>query len=284
MRPFILYFDSEHPVMSDSPPSKVFTFDSSDPEMQQAYENARATFRYFWREAAWERRRIVPALDLACVKAPFSDGEPQSGAQEHPNVEHMWISEVDFDGQTISGVLLNDPNWLTSVQGGDAVQVLLSEISDWMYVVDDEVFGAYTVNLIRSRMDARERRAHDDAWGLNFGDPAKIRLVPEPDVGGGMLKRWFGKRPANTQEHPMSEAMAESLKRELANNPSLVSETDERGWTLLHQEALAGSAPTVKVLLEAGADPQAVTDQGTTPLQLAMSLGWQNVVTLLTHK
>jgi hypothetical protein len=40
-------------------------FDDSDPEMQRAYESARATFRFFWRELAWERRRIVPALDLA---------------------------------------------------------------------------------------------------------------------------------------------------------------------------------------------------------------------------
>jgi uncharacterized protein len=43
--------------MSESHASKVFMFDNSDPEMQGAYEKARATFRYFWREVAWERRR-----------------------------------------------------------------------------------------------------------------------------------------------------------------------------------------------------------------------------------
>ena len=53
------------------------------------------------------------------------------------------------------------------------------------------------------------------------------------------------------------------------------------GWTFLHQEALAGSLPTVQVLLEAGADPNAVTDHGMTPLQLARSLGWDKVVALL---
>jgi hypothetical protein len=51
--------------------SKVFMFDDSDPEMQNAYLSARANFRYFWREVAWERRRIIPALDLACAKAPL---------------------------------------------------------------------------------------------------------------------------------------------------------------------------------------------------------------------
>jgi ankyrin repeat protein len=44
---------------------------------------------------------------------------------------------------------------------------------------------------------------------------------------------------------------------------------------------LAGSAPTVKALLEAGADPTWRTNYGKTPSQLAQSLGWDNVVALL---
>src|SRR4051794_4481768 len=43
-------------AVSDSPPANVRLFDNSDPEMQRAYERARASFRYFWREVAWERR------------------------------------------------------------------------------------------------------------------------------------------------------------------------------------------------------------------------------------
>src|SRR5262249_31001626 len=107
---------------------------------------------------------------------------------------------------------------------------------------------------------------------------------PEPNKGGGLLKNWFGKRQADTQEHPMSESMASSLKDQLAQDPSLVSATDENGWTLLHQEALAGSSATVKVLLEAGADPNAVTNHGMTPLQLARSLGWEKIVAALERK
>lgn len=93
-----------------SEPSKVFLFDNSDPEMQRAYQNARATFRYFWREALWERRRIVMALDMACVKAPFSDGERATSGDDTPEVEHMWFSEVGFDGRIVNGELLNEPN------------------------------------------------------------------------------------------------------------------------------------------------------------------------------
>lgn len=268
--------------MSESQPSKVFMFDNSDPEMQRAYEKARASFGYFWREVAWERRRIVPALDLACVKAPFSDGDRRAGDTDAPEVEHMWLSEVDFDGRVVSGVLLNAPNWLRTVTQGDPVRVPLGGISDWMYAISGEVFGAYTVNLLRSRMGRRERQEHDAAWGLNFGDPTKVRVVPEPKQGGGLLKSWFGKRQADVKEHPMSEAMASSLREQVARDPSLVSAADDRGWTLLHQEALAGSAATVRVLLEAGADPNTVTNDGMTPLQLAKSLGWERVVALLS--
>ena len=269
-------------AMSESEPSKVFMFDNSDPEMRRAYENARATFRYFWREVAWERRRIVPGLDLACVKAPFADDKQKTRTDDTPEVEHMWMADVDFDGRFVSGVLLNDPNWLKTVKKGDSARFRLNEISDWMYSIRGEVFGAYTVNLLRSRMGRQERREHDGAWGLNFGDPTKIRVIPEPNKRGGWLKNWFGKRQADSQEHPMSENMASSLKDQLANNPSMVSATDERGWTLLQQQALAGSAATVKVLLEAGADPKVVTNRGLTPLQLAKSVSWDTVVALLS--
>jgi uncharacterized protein YegJ (DUF2314 family) len=239
--------------------------------MQQAYENARATFRYFWREIAWERQRIVPALDLACVKAPFTDGKQSKRPQGVPEAEQMWLGEVDFDGTFVSGVLLNEPNWLKSVKAGDAARFALGEISDWMYAIHGErVCGAYTVNLLRSRMGPQQREDHDAAWGLNFGDPNSVQLVSDR-VRSAM----------DPEEHAMSDAAAPSLRAHLAKNPSLVSSKGHNGWTLLHQHASAGSLAIVKVLLEGGADVNALTDQGLTPLQLARSLGWENVVALL---
>jgi uncharacterized protein len=270
--------------MSQSQPSKVFMFDNDDPAMQAVYEKARATFRYFWREVAWERRRIVPGLDLACVKAPFSDGERHVSAG-NPEVEHIWLDEVDFDGRFVSGVLLNAPNWLKTVKAGDSARIPLGEINDWMYAISGEVYGAFTVNLIRAQMGRRERKEHDEAWGLNFGDPHTIRIVPEPKQSGGLLKSLFGGRGnGEIGEHPMSEVMAPSLKERLEQDPSMLHGKDERGFTLLHQQALAGSSATVKILLECGADPNARTVHGMTPLQLARSLGWERVVSLLLNK
>jgi uncharacterized protein len=270
--------------MTESSRPPVFFFDNRDPEMQRAYENARATFRYFWRELSWEYRRIIPALDLACVKAPFWDGDKTRAPSDESEVEQMWFSEIEFDGDYVSGVLINSPNWLKSIAQGDAVRIPLGQISDWMYAISGEVFGAYTVNLIRSRMSRQERKDHDDAWGQNFGDPAKIRLAPEPKKGGGLLKSWFGKKQEDSGEHPMCENMVESFQEQLKKDPTFATSKDGRGWTLLHRESLAGNAPIVKALLEARADPKAKTPEGRTPLELARRMGWENVTAVLTGR
>ena len=193
----------------------------------------------------------------------------------------MWLSDINFDGESVSGVLVNSPNWVKSVKKGGSVRVPVNEIKDWIYAISRVAFGGYTVNLMRSRMACRELKEHDAAWGLNFGDPTKVRVTPDPGMGDVLLKSWFSGQPADTLEHPMSVNMAASLKEQLAKTRALISSTNDRGWTLLHHEALAGSAPTVKVLLEAGADPTWRTNDGKTPSQLAQSLGWDNVVALL---
>jgi uncharacterized protein YegJ (DUF2314 family) len=270
--------------MSESEQQSVYLFDGSDSEMLRAHERARETFGYFWRELAWERRRIVPALELACVKVPFSDGEDAEPDDGNPNVEHMWLDEVDFDGRLVSGVLLNSPHWLKSVREGDHASVTLATISDWMFAGSDEVYGAFTVNLMRSRMAPEERNEHDEAWGLSFGDPGRIRLTPpyEPQKQPGLCEEQVdADAPA---EHPLSIAMSPSLKERIAEDPSMISGTDDRGWTLLHHQALAGSTATVEVLLDHGADPNAVTDHGMTPLALARSLCWENTATLLISR
>jgi uncharacterized protein len=267
--------------MSESEPSKVFLFDAADPTIQGAYEQARASFRYFWRELHWENRRIIRGLSMAAVKAPFSDGEDAEKSDEHPGVEHMWINEVRFDGRTVSGTVLNAPNWLKTVKQGDAARLPLAEISDWMYVIGDEVYGAYTVNLMRAKMDDNELREHDEAWGLAFGDPHTIRIVQEPKKPG-FLKSLFSKpKPAVIGEHPMSENCAPTIRKQIADDPSVLEYRDDDGFMALHHEALGGNLAVVRVLLEAGADRNAVTNHGMTPLELAQTLRWEKVIALL---
>ncbi|MDA8744459.1 DUF2314 domain-containing protein [Rubripirellula amarantea] len=275
------------------PNSPVFMASSEDPAMQQAIKRARQTFRFFWRELSWEYRRIVPGLDIAAVKIAFEDppGTPKQDPDQ-PAVEEMWVSDIQFDGQQVSGTLINNPNWLTSVSEGDDVIANPMQVNDWMYAINQKVCGAFTVNVIRAAMSKSERRAHDDAWGLDFGHPESIVVVPPDYIGQPAPKKSFlgGSKPVvqdlaevAKREHPMAINMLPSLEEQLTEDPSIVHQTDERGFTFLHQLTLAGSAASVAALLTHDADPNAVASNGMTPLRLAKSLGWKDVAEVLVH-
>jgi uncharacterized protein YegJ (DUF2314 family) len=251
--------------MTESP---VVYAPASDEALNAAFAEARRTFRYFWREMTWEQRRIVPGTDLAAIKAAFRDpGAPI----EH--VEHMWLGEVTYDGDVLEATLLNAPNTVRSVGKGDRVALSVDRLEDWMYAMGGRVLGAHTVQVLRARMTAKERRAHDEAWGLDFGDPSAVALVPA----------WPGNASRDPDvEHPMSENMAKPLAEQIAKDPQgFLRSADPSGLTLLHAMALGGSAACVRVLLDHGADPLARTRSGKTPRTLAAQLGWPRVTELL---
>ncbi len=266
--------------------AQVYFSKDNDGEMQAATEKARDTFRYFWRELSWEYRRIVPGFDMFAIKVPFQDPPEIAEREGADGVEHMWISEIGFDGVDISGTLLNDPNWLKSVSSGDKVEVPLRGISDWMYVLHGRAHGGFTINLLRSRMSKRERAEHDGAWGLDFGNPEDIQLVPDFEAARpkGLFSRLFGKKskPVDPEaEHPMAVNMVESLVTFLKEDPTNATTPDDDGLTMLHQLAMAGTTVGVKALLEHGADAGAKTNKGKTAFDLAKTLGWKEVAQVL---
>jgi uncharacterized protein YegJ (DUF2314 family) len=264
----------------------IFMHDGHDPSMKQACETARQSFKYFWRELSWERRRIVPGLDMSMVKWPFSDGARSDGRPEH---EQMWVGEVDYDGEMLSGKLLNTPNWLSSVQEGDSVRAPLSHLSDWMMTVNGRAYGGFTVNLIRAKMGGKERKQHDDAWGLDFGDPAEVRLeiARENKPKIGFLSGLFGSGKKNVnlfddfRDHPMCVNMLSKIEEQLKGNSTIAHTADGAGWTLLHKEALAGNLGVVRLLVGYGSDVTARTQSGQTASELARGIGWQEIAKYL---
>ena len=244
-------------------------FSEPNQSMIMASQQAQASFKYFWRELSWEYRRIIPALALSAIKIAFDN---RNNDNDGPEFEHMWAGDVNFDGDTVSGTLLNTPQWVTSVQAEDTVSVPFAYVSDWMYVLSDKVYGAYTVNVMRSHMSAEEREHHDDAWGFNFGDPKTIDMIAydrSPDI------------ELDRQEHPMSENMAAKIDEALTQSPTAVTQQDADGWTMLHHEALAGNLAPVRILLAHGADPMVRNGNGDTASDLAQKMGWPNIVEIL---
>ena len=167
----------------------IYFVSSDEDYMQRAFEQARESFKYFWRELYWERRRIVPMLDYAMVKICFLDvinGEEVG--------EHMWVNDVEFDGETIYGTLVNEPDSVQNVKVGDQISAKFTDMSDWLFAIDGRAYGGFSVQAMRSRMQKDELADHDAAWGLDFGDFKDILVVSEQK-----------EHPENLIEHPMSK-------------------------------------------------------------------------------
>jgi hypothetical protein len=169
-----------------------------------------------------------------------------------------------------------------------------SQLTDWMMTSDGKAYGAHTVNLLRSRMSARERKDHDEAWGLDFGEPNEIRteLIYRQPRKGGMVSRLFGGKattgaatagPGTFTDHPMCINILPKYEAQLKDAPGIATQIDERGWTLLHSEALAGNPGMVKLMVRYGADVEARTPDGRNAATLARGIGWEEIADYLSN-
>ena len=267
--------------------AKITLHKDDDPAIELASKSAKATFRYFWRELSWEYRRIVPGLELAVFKVALTDNE------ETP-AEVMWCNEVNFDGYQISGRLLNQPNWLKSIQEGDSVKIPLKALKDWLYAINGVAYGGFTVNAIRKQMSKSERKQHDDAWGMDFGNPDQVHVAPPEwfEETKAKKKGFFGMGKSadpeplsddvlQSKEHPMAANMADSLQEFVSKNPQAASEIGEDGLNMLHQISLTGSVIGVKSILKCGVDVNSKSKRGHTAMDFAKALGWKRAYAVL---
>lgn len=241
-------------------------FAKPDEKMQEATANAISTFKYFWRELYWEHRRIIGAHGFAMLKVPFT----QQNANQEVIVEHMWINNIYFDGDEITGELINDPHNLTNVAKGAKVKRSVDEITDWMISMSGKTYGGFTIQAMRSAMSSQERESHDKAWGLDFGDPDDILLVYKQK-----------ENPENLSDHPMDKNMAPKVREHFEQNPGDINNKDANGLTMLHLDAIAGNRSNIEILLEHGADKSLKSKSGKTAVEYAQTMGWDHILELL---
>lgn len=98
------------------------------------------------------RRRLpefVAAFDEAddkeafLVKGPFTDGT---------HTEFMWVQPTAVEGETIRGLLANDPFQVRGLRQGKAVEIAFGDVSDWVYGKDGEPVGMFTEAIIRGAL------------------------------------------------------------------------------------------------------------------------------------
>lgn len=240
--------------------SNVFYYDE-DKMMLKAYEDARNTFKYFYRELTWDFKRVVSVLGNAIVKVTI---------QEDDIIEHMWINNIEFDGVIVSGILTNIPRELTKIKQGDHVEVKLSEIKDWMFVIENRAYGAFTVHVIRSNMRTLERIRHDNAWGLDFGDYNKPLVAYDQENDESVLI-----------EHPIAISMKSQYDELIKTNINSINDKNTNGVTLLHNEATFGNKSMIEVLIKNGADLSIKNNQNKTAYDIAVDMGWNHLLDIL---
>jgi uncharacterized protein YegJ (DUF2314 family) len=269
------------PDATETKTHPITLLSGSDPEVLKASAEARQNFKFFWRELYWERRRAIPGLTTAVVKLHFTDGS-RFLTTDGSHHEHMWVGDVEFDGKTLKGTLINAPNWLQNVKEEEAVEKPFSDITDWLFAAEGKAYGGYTVQVIRSRMSEKEREEHDDAMELDFPEPGEVRTELLPDKA--RMARAGLQEPESRgafKDHILCTNMLPRIEPHFKEDPSLVNAADERGWKMLHTEALAGNLGIVRILVKYGADLNAKTPDGRSAADLARGIGWDEIASYL---
>jgi uncharacterized protein YegJ (DUF2314 family) len=93
------------------------------------------------------------------VKKPFKDGE---------KVEHIWLSDVSFDGTNFRGRVDNEPLDVKNVTLGATATAAKGEISDWSYVDDGKLVGGYTIRVLYARMTRDEKKDFEAHGGFKI--------------------------------------------------------------------------------------------------------------------
>lgn len=128
--------------------------ESDDKEMSAAIEKANQTLTDF--NAVLSN----PKIEVKSLKVKF---ETSNGGGEH-----IWLADVEYKNGKYSGILDNEPEYITEYKIGDKIEVDNSKISDWMYIENGKLIGGYTIKLLRARMTEAERKQFDAESGMQI--------------------------------------------------------------------------------------------------------------------
>ncbi len=131
-------------------------YDQDDDLMVRAIANAKLTHMQFVK-ALGEKSTSDSSF---AIKKPYPT--PEEG------FEHIWISDVSWDGSAFSGTINNEPVDTTEVKFGERVQVKPDELSDWMFVRDGVLVGGYTLRVMYSDLEDAEKQAFEQQVGFKI--------------------------------------------------------------------------------------------------------------------
>jgi uncharacterized protein YegJ (DUF2314 family) len=110
------------------------------PEMCGAIQQARASIQQFFEAFAAPQ----PNQSQFFLRVRFST-QSESGESA---AEHLWLKQLDLNTNPPSGVITTTP-YLLGLTHLQRVFFHAHQVSDWMYLEDDQPIGAFTTRLLR---------------------------------------------------------------------------------------------------------------------------------------
>jgi uncharacterized protein YegJ (DUF2314 family) len=142
-------------VKREGEPDYVTEFD--DKAMDQAIAEAKASHKQFVEALA----NPSDNCDSFAVKRGFR-------VADEPYGEHIWVTQVTFDGTNFKGVVNNEPVDTTEVKLGDTVTVTPEQLSDWMYVEDGVLRGGHTIRVLLKNSSPEQLEAFSKNTGFRL--------------------------------------------------------------------------------------------------------------------
>ena len=115
--------------------------------------------------AVIQARKTVGTF-IAALKNPApgqKDFEIKKPFMQNGEIEHIWLSDVQFTGNRFQARVDNQPRKIQGLKLGQVVSVDPKEISDWLYIDNGKLVGGYTVRVQYSELSAKEKHEFDRA-------------------------------------------------------------------------------------------------------------------------
>ena len=120
----------------------------NDKAMDRAVEHAQHSLAFFM--AALRAKK--PGDAMFEIKKGYVDGD---------KVEHLWISNLSYDGKNFHGKINNRPLDVKNVRLGQRVTIAPVEVSDWMFLKNGKLVGGYTTRVLYARLSATDKALFD---------------------------------------------------------------------------------------------------------------------------
>lgn len=143
-------------VLDKAKRDEIFRVPQSDPDMEIAFQKARASRAEFLAIARAPRKSI----DSMAIKVAVREGNV---------AEYFWISPfMEKDGR-FHGRINNTPRSVRNVKNGQIISFEEGEIVDWLYRENGRMFGNFTACALLKK-EPKQAEAFRKEYGLDCSD------------------------------------------------------------------------------------------------------------------